>query len=839
MSTNQENGTANDAKPGGSGTNFTNGYHGGRSEDKPAGDAEAAVSCGLGAWRPNCIQKCANAKLFCFVLAWFMFFEGLMYSGFFKGAITSLEKQFRMPSSVSGTLATVAEITAVVVVTFVTYPGADSLDLELNPYGHNLVFSSRYYQLLGKRKGLPIYACKEVFMTAMRKSQVVLVEGKVGSGKTTQIPQWCAEFVHAHQYQSGIVGCAEPADLVTCSVAQRVADEMDLVFGEEVGYCTALEDFSTQETILRFVNDSVLLREIAVDPLLERYGVIILDEVQRRTVATDLTMALLGDILSQRSDMRVVVVTTSIQAGNFQSYIGACEVVKVPGAGDSTTEIHHTQDVVHDGKCVEEAVKRVTEIHANDGDNGDILVFLADEKEVQEACKRLREVDDLPAPLHIIPVFPSLSHNQLQGLYDVPDEEPEPTDKGLDEPLRDEDTPEDVVENDGSDTEESGTDGDDDDDDTISGERPRKVIVATDIADSCLVVDTVGFVVDSGRVRQEVFNARVRATQDLVSLISRLSADQRADLASLRPGRPGKCFRLYPQDFMEDLAAFPNPEIHRVNLTPWILLLKRLGVEDLLKFDFPDPPATEFLSGAMNQLKHLDAVDETGCLTDLGAIMSEFPVDPQLARTIIASCEYGCCEDILTIAALLTDFGAILERLELGPCEDSEPKTEEERVKNIKRALAEGYFMQVAHDLDGTGNYFIVKETQVVQLHPTTCLDSNPGWVLYHEFVLSERNYITTLTEIEPQWLFDIAPKYFDPTNLPQGEARRRFHSILVKSELAVPGKPAREWAGPGVAQPAAPRNFTSHPGRGPVPHGQTRERKEEDDDDSKLCVIS
>ncbi|XP_078668259.1 solute carrier organic anion transporter family member 2A1-like [Branchiostoma floridae x Branchiostoma belcheri] len=126
MSTNQENGTANDAKPGGSGTNFTNGYHGGRSGDKPAGDAEAAVSCGLGAWRPNCIQKCANAKMFCFVLAWFMFFEGLMYSGFFKGAITSLEKQFRMPSSVSGTLATVAEITAVVVVTFVTYIGGKS-----------------------------------------------------------------------------------------------------------------------------------------------------------------------------------------------------------------------------------------------------------------------------------------------------------------------------------------------------------------------------------------------------------------------------------------------------------------------------------------------------------------------------------------------------------------------------------------------------------------------------------------------------------------------------------------------------------------------------------------
>ncbi|XP_078588121.1 ATP-dependent RNA helicase DHX15 homolog [Branchiostoma floridae x Branchiostoma japonicum] len=787
-------------------------------------------------------------------------------------------------------------------------PGSDSLlDFELNPYGHNLVFSSRYYQLLGKRKDLPIYACKEQFMTALEKSQVVLVEGKVGSGKTTQIPQWCVEFVHAHQYQSGIVGCAEPADLVTCTVAQRVADEMDLVFGEEVGYCTALEDFSTQETILRFANDSVLLREITVDPLLERYGVIILDEVQRRTVATDLTMALLGEILSQRADLRVVVITTSIQAGNFQSYIGACEVVKVPEAGDGTTEVHHTQDVVHDGKCVEEAVKRVMDIHANDGDNGDILVFLADEKEVQEACKRLRDVDELPAPLQIIPVFPSLSHSQLHGLYDVPEEEPEPVEKGPEEHPGDEDTPEEVVENDGNDTEDSGNGGDEEDDDTISGERPRKVIVATDIADSCLVVDTVGFVVDSGRVRQEVFNARVRATQDLVSLISRLSADQRADLASLRPGKPGKCFRLYPEDFTEDLAAFPNPEIHRVNLTPWILLLKRLGVEDLLKFDFPDPPATEFLSGAMNQLKHLDAVDETGCLTDLGAIMSEFPVDPQLARTIIASCEYGCCEDILTIAALLTVppvflrpseaaqaaddvrrrkfaragsdhlalinvyhafrqnyqdelwcssnylnfdalrmtddirqyFGGILERLELGPCEDSEPKTEEERVKSIKRALAEGYFMQVAHDLDGTGNYFIVKETQVVQLHPTTCLESNPGWVLYHEFVLSERSYITTLTEIEPQWLFDIAPKYFDPTNLPQGEARRRFHSILVKSELAVPGKPAREWAGPGVAQPSAPRNFTSHPGRGPVQHGQMRERNQEDDDDSKLCVVS
>merc|ERR1712203_1006157 len=202
----------------------------------------------------------------------------------------------------------------------------------------------------------------------------------------------------------------------------------------------------------------------------------------------------------------------------------------------------------------------------------------------------------------------------------------------------------------------------------------------------------------------------------------------------------GKCFRLYTEKaFKNEMQDNTYPEILRSNLGAVVIQLKKLGIDDLVHFDFMDPPAPETLMRALELLNYLAALDDDGNLTELGAIMAEFPLDPQLAKMLIASCEYNCSNEILSVTA-----------------------------------------MQVAH-LERTGHYLTVKDNQVVQLHPSTCLDHKPEWVLYNEFVLTTKNYIRTCTDVKPEWLIRVAPQYYDMNNFPQCEAKRQLEQIISK----------------------------------------------------------
>lgn len=342
----------------------------------------------------------------------------------------------------------------------------------------------------------------------------------------------------------------------------------------------------------------------------------------------------------------------------------------------------------------------------------------------------------------------------------------------------------------------------------------RKVVVSTNIAETSLTINGIVYVIDPGFAKQKVYNPRIRVESLLVSPISRASAQQRAG----RAGRtqPGKCFRLYTEKAFNELQPQTYPEILRSNLGTVVLQLKKLGIDDLVHFDFMDPPAPETLMRALELLNYLGALDDDGNLTEMGSQMSEFPLDPQLAKLLIASPNYRCSNEILTIVALLSvpnvfvrpkeaqkqadeaknkfshihgDHLSLLNVYHAYQQHNSDPQWCYENflnnrslksAANVRQQLlsimqrmnvplvsteftSPEYYVNIRKALvtgffmrvahkERNGQYITVKDNQVVALHPSCGLDHQPEWVLYNEFVLTTRNFIRTCTEVDPDW---------------------------------------------------------------------------------------
>ncbi|RXN20682.1 pre-mRNA-splicing factor ATP-dependent RNA helicase DHX32 [Labeo rohita] len=538
--------------------------------------------------------------------------------------------------------------------------------LELNQFD-GLPFSSRYYKLLRERKALPVWGAKCEFVDSLMSSQIVIVTGTAKTGQSTQIPQWCAEFCLSAQYQNGMVVCTQIHQQSTVELALRVADEMDVNIGNEVGYSIPLQTCCSPDTVLRYCTDDVLLREMMSDPLLEQCGVVVIDQAQERTVSTDLLLGLLKDVLLTRPELRLVILTAPHSAEKLLHHYGSIPQIRLDG----------------------------------------------------------------PQPCEVV--------------Y-------------------------------------------------------------------------------------------------------------------------GKCFCLYQED--TSLPAESIPHILESDITSTVLFLKRMEIAGLSHCDFIDRPDPEGLMQALEELDYLAALDDDGNLSEIGIIMSEFPLEPQMAKTLLASCEFDCVCEVLTIAAMLTApssfltppvelrqkallchqrfqhaegdhftliniFDAYIYAKE-GPysnverwCEDhflslsalqtadairSELKEILKRLElpvslpafgsksntlNIKRALLSGFFMQVARDIDGSGNYFMLTHKHVAQIHPLSGYGTEmhkknlPEWVLYHEHTLSENNCIRTVSQISAHEFIQMAPQYFF-YNLPPSESKDLLQHIIDHGSAA-PSKGKRK----------------------------------------------
>lgn len=641
-----------------------------------------------------------------------------------------------------------------------------------------------------QRESLPIFKLREPLLDALANNQVLVVIGETGSGKTTQMTQYMAE---AGYTSKGRIGCTQPRRVAAMSVAKRVAEEVGCRLGEEVGYAIRFEDCTSPSTVIKYMTDGMLLREALLDDMLSSYSVIILDEAHERTIHTDVLFGLLKGVIQKRKDLKVVVTSATLDAEKFSAYFFECPIFTIPGR-TFPVEMLYTKEPESD--YMDAALITVMQIHLTEPE-GDILLFLTGQEEIDTAAQilyeRMKSLGPAVPELIILPVYSALPSEMQTRIF-------EPAPPGA-----------------------------------------RKVVIATNIAEASLTIDGIYYVVDPGFSKQKVYNPKIGMDSLVVAPISQASARQRAGRAG-RTG-PGKCYRLYTEAaYKDEMLPTAIPEIQRSNLSMTVLTMKAMGINDLLNFDFMDPPPPQTLVTALEQLYNLGALDEEGLLTRLGRKMAEFPLDPPVSKMLIASVDLGCSEEILTIIGMLSaqniwyrprekqamadqkkakfhqpegDHLTLLAVYEAWKAAKfSNPWCYENFVqarsmrraqdvrkqlvaimdrykldlvsagrnwKKVQMAVTSGFFFHAARK-DPQEGYKTLVEQQPVHIHPGSSLfQHQPDWVVYHELVLTTKEYMRECTAIDPKWLVELAPRFFkqaDPHKLSRRKRQERIEPL-------------------------------------------------------------
>lgn len=404
---------------------------------------------------------------------------------------------------------------------------------------------ARLLSIKESRKLLPVYQYRDELLKSIKDNQVMIIVGETGSGKTTQLPQYLIEdgYTQEGKFQ---IAVTQPRRVAATSVAKRVSDEMEVILGQEVGYTIRFEDKTTpNKTILKYMTDGMLLREFLSDPMLSKYSCIMIDEAHERTLATDILVGLLKDILPQRKDLKVLISSATMNAKKFSEFFNDCPIFNVPGRR-YPVDIHYT--LQPEANYIQAAITTIFQIHTTQPLSGDILVFLTGQEEIEKTRDNLEEIagrlgSQIPQ-LMITPIYANLPQEQQSRIFQK--------------------TPPNC----------------------------RKIVLATNIAETSLTIDGIKYVIDPGYVKENSYVPSTNMTQLLTVPCSKASVDQRAGRAG-RVG-PGKCFRLFTKwSFENELELMPKPEILRTNLSHTILLLLSLGVKDLLSFPLLDKPSIQ------------------------------------------------------------------------------------------------------------------------------------------------------------------------------------------------------------------------------------------------------
>jgi len=645
--------------------------------------------------------------------------------------------------------------------------------------------------ILDQRLSLPIAKLKNELIRAITENQVLVVIGETGSGKTTQMTQYMAEL---GMTKNGIVGCTQPRRVAAVSVAKRVAEEYGCALGEQVGYSIRFEDCTSPETTIKYMTDGMLMREYLADNDLKRYSALMLDEAHERTIHTDVLFGLLKDLCRRRPDLKIIVTSATLDAEKFSTYFFKCPIFTIPGR-TFPVEILYCKEPESD--YLDASLITVMQIHLSEP-AGDILIFLTGQEEIDTCCEtlytRMQALGDLAPELIILPVYSALPSEMQSRIF-----EPAP-------------------------------------------EGSRKCVVATNIAEASLTIDGIYYVVDPGFSKQKAFNAKLGMDSLVVTPISQASARQRAGRAG-RTG-PGKCYRLYTEvAYKTEMLPTNVPEIQRTNLGNVVLQLKAMGINDLLGFDFMDPPPVATLVGAMESLHALGALDDEGLLTRLGRKMAEFPLEPNLSKMLLFSVDLGCSDEILTITALLSvenpffrpkdrQGQADMRKAKFHQAEGdhltllavykgwetakfSNPWCFENFVqarsmrrsqdvrkqlvtimdrykldilsagsnyKTICKAITAGFFTNAAKK-DPQEGYRTLVDQNPVYIHPSSALfNKNPEWVIYHELVLTTKEYMRNIMVIDAKWLTELAPAFYkvaDPNKMTKQKRMEKIEPLF------------------------------------------------------------
>lgn len=637
------------------------------------------------------------------------------------------------------------------------------------------------------RKSLPAYQYRQAFLDIVKQNQIVVVVGETGSGKTTQLPQYLYEEGYCDTPEGKkIIGCTQPRRVAATSVATRVADEMHVKLGQEVGYSIRFEDETSPKTVIKYLTDGILLREFLTDASLSNYSALIIDEAHERTISTEILLSLLKDVTKQRPDLKLIVASATINAEKFSSFFDQAPIFKIPGRR-FPVDIHYTKQP--EANYIQAAINTIFLIHTKKPLGGDILVFLTGQDEIETMQESLIEaknsLNSSVAELIICPIYANLPNDLQKKIF-----EPTPP-------------------------------------------NARKVVLATNIAETSITIDGIKYVIDSGYVKENVYNPSTGMDSLVVVPCSQASADQRAGRAG-RVG-PGECFRLYTKwSFSNELLKNPTPEILRGNLISTVLLLLSLGVNDLVNFDFMDPPSSETLIKCLELLYAIGALNSKGQLTKTGRLMSEFPIDPLFSKCLISSQKFGVIEDIIIIISMLGESSSLFYRpkdkrdeadkkkqsftdsngdhltllnvwnqwkdTEFSSlwCQDNyiQYKTlkrvkevkeqltslctkngivntitssEHEKITLILKAITAGFFPHVVRLSKMGDSYRSIKKNQPVYIHPSSALfpiKPPPKLLLYHELVLTSKEYMRNCMLVQSEWLQELAPHYFSDKDL-------------------------------------------------------------------------